>query len=151
MQPLPPPPVIPPRPENELSDAMYDIAEALHYPVDSQGRVYDVRYMLPVLSYHLARAGCRVDPQRAIVKPRRLPPTPGVVEDAVEWVPVGAPDSVYDELAGATVDDLDRLSPAARAEVIRRLGGEAPPVEPELDERAGWHVQTHIHFDDEEP
>ncbi|AJD82243.1 minor tail protein [Mycobacterium phage Keshu] len=151
------PPQLPPMPEwveSDLATAMADIAEALQYPVDSKGRVYDVRYMLPVLAFHLARAGCVVDPDRAVIKKRRLPPTPGVVEDAVEWVSPDAPNSIDDELAGATIEDIPRLSAAARAEFIRRLGGDGTRVEPEpddvdLDERLGWHVQTSIQFDDE--
>jgi two-component system sensor histidine kinase TctE len=34
-----------------------------------------------------------------MIKARRLPPTPGVVADAVEWVHPNAPDSIDDELA----------------------------------------------------
>lgn len=150
MQPLPPLPVLPPRPNDPLADAMYDIADALRYPVDSRGRVYDVRFLLPILAYHLARTGCVVDHDRAIIKARRLPPAPGVVEDAVEWVSVHAPDSIEDELAGATLDDVGRLSPAARAELIRRLGGEPPATDqPDPDDSQLWHVETHIHFDDD--
>lgn len=134
-----------------MQAAVYDIADALQYPVDHRGRVYDVRFMLPALCYHLARAGCVIDPSRAVIKPRRLPPTPGVIEDAVEWVPLDAPDSIDDELAGATLDDLERLSPAARAELMRRLGGEnAEAINSNLDERTPWRVETSIKFDDEE-
>ncbi|APD18192.1 minor tail protein [Mycobacterium phage Hammy] len=157
-------PALPPLPEvpehvpgaDPMADAMYDIAEALHYPVDSRGRRYDVRYMLPVIAFHLARAGCVVDPARAVIKQRRMPPTPGVVEDAVEWVHVDEPDTIEDELAGATLDDLPRLSAAARAEFIRRATGE-PPAEPvvddqdvNLDARTPWHVETSIVFDDDD-
>ncbi|ARQ95462.1 minor tail protein [Mycobacterium phage Shandong1] len=153
-------PTLPPLPEvpehvpgqNPIADAMYDIAAALHYPVDSRGRRYDVRYLLPVIAFHLARAGCVVDPARAVIKQRRLPPTPGVVEDAVDWVPIDAPDSIEDELHGATLDDLPRLSAAARAEFIRRAtGAPAAPVaddDADLDARTPWHVETSIQFDD---
>lgn len=137
----------------DIDAAMHDIAELLHYPVDHRGRVYDVRFLIPQLSFHLARAGVRWHPDLAVIKKRRLPPTPGVVEDAVEWVAPDAPDSLEDELAGATVADIGRLSPAARAELIRRLGGDPQPVaeqDPNLDCRAPWHVQTNIEFDDEE-
>lgn len=149
---LPRLPKLPPRPEGDtLEAAMYDIADALQYPVDHRGRVYDIRFMLPALAYHLARAGAVIDPNRAIIKPRRLPPTPGVIEDAVEWVGLDAPPSIDDELAGATIDDIDRLSPAARAELIRRLGGDTTTIpSTDLDQRAPWHVETRIHFDDEE-
>lgn len=157
---LPPPPIIKEPERNPLSDAMYDIADALQYPKDHRGRRVDVRYLIPVLSYHLARAGCVVDPERAVIKKRRIPPTPGVVEDAIDWVPLDAPDRIDDELAGVTVDDIDRLSPAARAEFIRRLGGDptglpgadtpVAPTSDDLDARTPWHVETRIHFDDDE-
>ncbi len=145
-------PKLPPRPHGDtMQAAVYDIADALQYPVDHRGRVYDVRFMLPALAYHLARAGCIVDPNRAVIKPRRLPPTPGVIEDAVEWVALDAPDSIDDELAGATLDDLDSLSPAARAELLRRLGADnAAATNNDLDGRAPWRVETSIQFDDEE-
>ena len=148
-------PKLPPRPQGDsIQAAMYDIADALQYPVDTKGRVYDIRFMLPTIAYHLARAGVRVHPELAVIKPRRLPPTPGVIEDAIEWVHIDAPDRIDDELAGATLDDIDRLSPAARAELIRRLGGGDPAAvntaDDDLDERAPWHVETRIHFDDEE-
>lgn len=148
MQPLPPVPAIPERARNPLSDAMYELADALQYPVDNKGRVYDVRFMLPVLSYHLARRGFRFHPELAIIKPRRLPPAPGVVEDAVEWVGINEPDSIDDELAGVTIADVDRLSPAARAELLRRLGVAQPGDDAEPP---SWHVETSIQFDDEEP
>lgn len=154
----PPPvkfPTLPPRtPGNPLTDAMYRIADALQYPVDTRGRVYDCSFLLPILAYHLARAGADIDPQRAIIKSRRLPPAPGVIDGAIEWVGVNQPDRIEDELAGATIDDIDRLSPAARAELIRRLGGDATtaaqPDDSDLDGRSPWHVETTIHFDDEE-
>jgi hypothetical protein len=137
---------------DDITDAMNDVAELLIYPVDHHGRVYDVRFLIPQLSFHLARAGVRWHPELAVIKKRRLPPTPGVLEDAVEWVRPDAPDSIDDELAGATVDDLGRLSTAARAELIRRLGGNPDPVadSTSLDERTPWRVETSIHFDDEE-
>lgn len=145
-------PELPERPQGDsMQAAAYDIADALQYPVDHRGRVYDVRFMLPALCYHLARAGCVIDPSRAVIKARRLPPTPGVIEDAIEWVALDAPNSIDDELSGATMDDIDTLSPAARAALMRRLGGEnAEALNSNLDERAPWRVETRIHFDDEE-
>jgi len=143
---LPPAPPIPARPNNQLTDAMYDLADALHYPVDSQGRVFDVKFMLPVLAYHLARCGAVIDPARALIKQRRLPPAPGVFEDAVEWVSVDAPDSIDDELAGVTIDDVESLSAAAKAELLRRLGAKEP--ESTNPDATTWHVETSIHFDE---
>lgn len=140
-------------PGDELTDAMYEIADALRYPMDPRGRVYDVSFLLPILAYHLARAGCRMDSSKAIIKARRLPPAPGVIDGAVEWVPANAPDRIVDELAGASIDDIDKLSPSARAELIRRLGGDTATIttdQNDLDERTPWRVETSIHFDDEE-
>ena len=135
---------------DELNAAVAAIAEALHYPVDHAGRTYDVQFIVPVVSFHLARHGFRLCKEKQMIKARRLPPTPGVVADAVEWVHPNAPDSIDDELAGATIDDIARLSPAARAELIRRLGGDPQSAAQEtpLEERAPWHVETRVHFDD---
>lgn len=152
MDTLPALPKLSPRPEDDsLAAAMYDIADALRYPVDNRGRVYDVRFMLPALAFHLARAGCVIDPSRAVIKARRLPPAPGVIEDAVEWVGVNEPDRIDDELAHASIADIDKLSPAARAELIRRLGGDTTTITEttDLDARTPWHVETSIHFDEE--
>jgi hypothetical protein len=130
---------------------MYEIAECLTYPRDSKGRTYDVRFILPVLAFHLAACGVRVHPELAVIKKRLRPPTPGVVEDAVDWVPINAPNSIEDELAGVTLDDVDRLSPAARAVLLRRLGGEPSAADQnDLDAAAPWHVETSIHFDDDQ-
>lgn len=127
------------------------IATALQYPLDPHGRAYDVRYLVPVLSYHLARAGIGPVDGQAVIKPRKLPPTPGCFEDAVEWVHVSAPDGIEDELVGVTLDDVGRLSPAARAEFVRRAGGNPAVVaQPDLDAHAPWHVQTSIQFDGKE-
>jgi hypothetical protein len=150
MQPLPKPPALRERPTGDgLDAAMYDIADALRYPVDNRGRVYDVRFLLPIIAFHLSRCGAVIDPSRAIIKARRLAPAPGVIEDAVEWVSVNAPDSIDDELAGKSLDDVDKLSPNARAELIRRLGGQAPQQVQSATETL-WHVQPTIHFDDDQ-
>lgn len=154
LKPLPPPPVLNPRPNDDsMSATMYALADALRYPVDNRGRVYDVSFLMPILAFHLARCGAVIDPQRAVIKARRLPPTPGVIDGAIEWVGVNEPDSVDDELAGVTIDDLDRLSPTARAELIRRLGGDGTAAAEDIDDldaRTPWRVETSIHFDDEE-
>lgn len=135
--------------DHPITQAINDIADALRYPTDHRGRVYDVRFLIPALAYHLALAGAVIDPARAVRKARRIPPGPGIIDDAVEWVGVDEPDTVADELDGATIDDVDRLSPHARAELIRRLGGNPPPVaDGDLDDRVPWRVQTSITLDD---
>ena len=134
--------------KNQLQQAMYDIAEAMQYPMDNHGRRYDLRYLSPMLSYHLARAGIGKVEGQAVIKKRKLPPSPGVFDDAIEWVPLDAPSSIDDELAGRRLDDLSGLSKAARAEAIRRLGGDGAAANPEPDmSQTPWHVQTSIHLD----
>lgn len=163
LQHMPPPPKIPERQHDPLSDAMYAIADALQYPQDSRGRTYDVSYLIPILSFHLARAGGVIDPERAIIRKQAVPPPPELVGtamaanwDAVRWVHPDEPQSVEDELRGATLDDLPSLSAAARAEFLRRAGGDPGPDAPQpindadLDARAPWHVETAIHFDEDE-
>lgn len=145
-------------PEDEqtpIQRAMYAIAAALQYPIDNLGRVYDVRYMIPVLAFHLARAGLGPVDGQAVIKPRRVPPGPQVVEDAIEWVPLDAPDTVAEELAGVTsIDDLQHLSPQARAIAVRDLLGGSDQATAQaaaqvpLDDKPGWHTQTSIQFDD---
>lgn len=131
---------------------MYDLAEAMQYPVDNTGHRYDLRFLIPTLAFHLARCGFQLNPEARQIKPRRLPPGPSVAEDAIEWVPLDAAESIDDELAGKTIEDIPRMSRGARAEFIRRLGGDAgavaPPEPDDLDSKTPWHVETHIHFDE---
>ena len=135
-----------------LQQAMYDIADAMVYPVDNHGRVYDLRYLIPVLSYHLARAGCVIDPARAVIKKRTLASAAGVMEGAVEWVPLWMEDTIEDQIAKVkTVDDIDSLSPAAKAEFMRRkFGVDAPVSAPDecVPEGSPWRVETSIRFED---
>lgn len=149
------PKIAEPQHKTPMQQAMYDIAELLDLPVDSRGRIYEISGLVPILSYHLARAGCTVDPSLAVIKKRRLPPAPQVMDGAVEWVPLWAPDTVEDELDGKSIADIDTLSPVARAELIRRLGGDpksAMREDPDVDlsDRVPWRVETSIHFEDED-
>lgn len=144
---------IPPAYRTQLQSAMYAIAEALEFPVDRKGRVYDVRYFIPVLAFHLARAGIGPVEGQAVIKPRRVQHGPQVLDGAVEWVPLDAADFIEDELDSITsAEDLQKLSPAARAVAIQELLGgssdaaqraaSAIPPKPEQ-----WHTQTSIQFD----
>lgn len=151
LPPLPPLPALKPRPDEPLADAMYALADALRYPKDARGRVYDVTFLAPILAYHLARAGAVIDPGRAVIKARTLPAGPGVAEGAVDWVGVDEPDQVVDVFADVTIGDVDHLPPEARAELLRRLAGDQSPDPAggdDLDQRAPWHVQTSIKFDE---
>lgn len=129
-----------------IQQAMWDIADALEQPV-FQGRHYDFRFMIPIISAHLARAGIGKIEGQAIVKKRRLP------DGYVDWVPVHQPDTVEDELAGATLADLPNLSQAAQAEFRRRANPDSAgePLNPDLDSQIPWRVEPCIRFDDEDP
>lgn len=111
----------------DLSKAMYDIANDLTYPVDQQGNVLNVHFLIPVLSYHLARCGYRKDPEKATIIQQPIPGAaqgelPGVVEDAVRYVPVDAQGQL--------------------PEMFRRQ-----EIEPEKINKTGWGVKTHITVD----
>lgn len=130
-----------------IQQALYDIADAMEYPIDNSGYRYDFRWLIPALSYHLARAGIgRIDGQ-AVIKKRHLP------GGYIDWVPVNAPDTLEDELAGATLDDLPNLSAAAQAEFRRRADpGRADEVhdpDADLDAKVPWRVQPCIRFEDQ--
>lgn len=128
-----------------IQQALWDIADAMECPIDNHGRHYDFRWLIPALSFHLARAGIGKIDGQAIIKKRRLP------GGYVDWVPVDAPDTIEDELAGATLDDLPNLSPAAQAEFRRRANPDTqyePPAD--LDAQVPWRVEPCIRFDDED-
>lgn len=113
-----------------LTRAMYEIANDLTYPVDQQGNVVNVHFLIPVLSYHLARCGYRKDPESATIIQQPIPGAaqgelPGVVEDAVRYVPVDAQGQL--------------------PEMFRRQ-----EVDPEMRDQVnknGWTVKPHIVVD----
>ena len=112
-----------------ISKAMYDIANDLTYPVDAQGNVLNVHFLIPTLSYHLARCGYVKDPSRAQIIQQPVPGAaqgelPGVVEDAVRYVPVDAQGQL--------------------PEMFRRQ-----EEVPEFVNNTGWNVKTHISVDGE--
>lgn len=108
-----------------MSQAMYDLANDLVYPVDQDGNVMRVHELIPFLSYHLARCGYRKHEDEAVIRQVPLPPTAGVVEDAVKYVPIDAPGSV----------------PAAFVK--------PPEGTPERPNTDGWKVKPHITIDGE--
>ncbi|AZS06585.1 minor tail protein [Mycobacterium phage JacoRen57] len=72
--------------------ALYDLANDLTYPMDSNGNQMNVHMLIPLLSEHLARCGYRKHEELATIKqiphPRRGHAQ--VAEDAVLYVPVDA-------------------------------------------------------------
>jgi len=108
--------------------AMYDLANDLTYPADEQGNQMHIHWLIPMLSLHLAKCGYRKIESEAeikqIVHPRAG--APGVVEDAVLYVPVDAT---------GTVPEAFQRPPEDLPE---------PPAPPER-----WKVKTHITVDGE--
>lgn len=108
-----------------MAKAMYDLANDLTYPVDEDGNVMRVHELIPFLSYHLARCGYRKHEDEAVIKQVPVPPTAGVVEDAVKYVPVDASGSV----------------PSAFVK--------PPEGTPERPNTDGWKIKPHITLDGE--
>lgn len=113
----------------QMIKSMYDIANDLTYPVDEHGNVVNVHFLIPMLSYHLARCGYVKDPAKAKIIQRPIPGAaeglPGVVEDAVEYV---------------RTDAEGQLPEAFRKQ---------EHIDPELQNAAaaGWKVRTHVTLD----
>lgn len=120
--------------------AILDIGEALEWPQDPHGRPIMTEAIRAQLAYHLARAGCVIDPEAALIKKRRIPLGPGIIAGACEWVDIDDPDTIQDELDGADVANLHTLSPTARGELIRRAGGGVMPLQGDLDSAVPWKV-----------
>jgi hypothetical protein len=74
----------------DRAKALYDLANDLTYPTDTQGNQYNVHALIPVLSAHLEACGYRKHEELAsivqIPHPRRGHAQ--VVDDAVLYVPV---------------------------------------------------------------
>lgn len=77
----------------EIESTMLLLVEHLRYPVDHNGHVLDMNHLPDVphtLAHHLTKLGWRCDPQKALVKPRKVI-GPGIYEDLVTYVPVDGP------------------------------------------------------------
>ena len=108
--------------------AMYDLANDLTYPVDADGNVMDVSFMIPFLSFHLARCGYRKHEDQATIKqiPHPQAGGPQIADNAVLYVPVDA----TGQLPEAFKKPLE-VPPEARENL------------------QGWRVKTHITVDGE--
>lgn len=79
----------------ELEAAALQLAEDLKYPVSAKGHVLDMNHLpdVPeVLVYHLIRCGWRPDPEKRVIKQRRVIGG-GYYEDLVTYVGVDEPDT----------------------------------------------------------
>ncbi|AOT25130.1 minor tail protein [Mycobacterium phage Terror] len=124
-------------------EAIYVIDQMLDNPVDIHGNHYDLRYLKPVLAFHLARCGLGLIEDQAVVKRREYP------NGFVEWVKLDAPDLPPDPLDGLSLADIAKLPAEQRDAAIRRLqAGENGPVD-DPDDRIPWKVRTNIQIDEE--
>lgn len=127
----------------ELDSAMLSMLADLRYPVSQDGSVLDCTLFGPLIAWHLVRCGWRRDDSHRQIKPRKVV-AKGVVRDAVEWVPVDAPDDPLANVENMTMAEIAKMSPSMKAEALRRLGG---PELPAL-KRSGWHVETNMKIQD---
>lgn len=129
---------------DEVVKAMYDLADAMSYPQDQHGNTIDLTYIVAPIAYHLALAGARVHPDKALIK-QRLVPGQGVVDGSVEWVGIDEPDPEPDQdPSRITLADLANMPPAQQAAAMQKLGIAAQP-----DPSAGWHTKTKITTEEE--
>lgn len=100
---------------------------------------------LPIISHHLIRCGWRMDMSKRRIKARKVYGT-GVLEGAVVWVPIDAPDDPLANVTRMSVAQIEALEPEdLRNEAKRRVGLAVPqPAPPE-----GWHTATRITISDE--
>jgi hypothetical protein len=117
----------------------------LRYPVTKSGSVLDMTYFSPALAYHLARCGWRLNPNKRIIKPRRVI-AKGVVDDAVEWIAADAPDDPLANLHNMTVAEINQLPPIQRAQAMRKVTGQELPELPNNEK--GWHTTANLKIED---
>lgn len=115
----------------------------LRWPVNREGDVMDVSFVAAWVAYHLTRCGWRNDPDKRVIKGRK-PLGRGIATGAVEWVSMDEPDDELEGLQDMSLRELSSLSPAAKFEAIRRLGGQAPDIR----EPTGWTVKPNLSITD---
>lgn len=128
----------------EMELSLVELMHDLRFPVARDGSILDASFVSPIVAYHLIRCGWRCDQQKRVIKPRSIV-AKGVVEGAIEWVPVNEPDDPLSDLDKMTMADIQKLSPSLRAEALRRMGA---PETPDLPTNSGWHVSTSLKVED---
>lgn len=114
-----------PASKEELIAAMHRIADALQWMRGPTGEIIYLGEKIPHIAFHLARAGCDVDPDAAIIKRRAIPNRPGQFAGMCDWVSVDTPDRPaqpgVELVSAADAVNLDAL-----------------------DDVVPWHVKTKI-------
>jgi hypothetical protein len=129
------------REEFEFNVTAMQLIGDLRYPVTKNGSVLDMTYFSPALAYHLTRCGWRIDAKKRKIKPRKIIAR-GVVDDAIEWVPIDAPDDPLENLHMMTMAEVNKLPPRERAQAMRKLTGQELPELPRNEK--GWHTTANM-------
>lgn len=116
-----------PATKEELTAAMHRIADALQFMRGPLGEVIFIGEKIPHIAWHLARAGCDVDSDKAIIKRQPIPNRPGQLAGMCNWVSVDTPD----------------VAPRPGCELVTAADG-VPIDLAKLDDAIPWHVKTHI-------
>lgn len=119
-----------PASKEELGAAMHRIYDALQFmrAPAAPGQPAELIYVgekAMQIAWHLARAGCDVDPERAVIKRRVVPPRLGQMPGMVDWVPV-------------TWDDPE----PTEGEVVSAQGPMPDPST--FDDLVAWHTKTQM-------
>lgn len=115
----------------ELIEAAARITDALAFARGPRGEVlYLTDDQRVCFAFHLARAGCDVHADKAIIKRRAIPDRPGQLPGVIDWVPVDTP------------DDPDAPQPISAVGPVPE-----PPELPDLDALAPWHTTPRIEGD----
>lgn len=136
--------------KEEMETAYLAFLEDCTYPVDKHGNVMDASYFVWLVGYHMVRCGWRRSGDPVIKK--RAVHAPGVVEGAVEWVPLDAPDDPLAGVENMTFAEINALPEWLKRQAIQRLNGnrDADDDLPEMAEPA-WQVTPNISVKDERP
>jgi hypothetical protein len=128
-----------------IQEAVYVVDQMLDNVVDKHGYGYDLRYLKPALSWHLARCGLGLIPDQAVIKRREYP------NGYVEWVGIDEPDLPADPLEGLTMAEIAQLPAEQRDAAIRRLqaGADVPTSDEDMVNRIPWKVRTNIEIDED--
>jgi hypothetical protein len=140
-----------------LTKVYKQMLDDLTYPQAKDGSVMDASGVKAWICWHLVRTGWRKpnntdglalveeydDP---VIKPRKVY-GPGVMEDAITWIPADAPDDPLDKLEQMTVAQIEHLPEDIKLEAKRRLGILPPPdiAAPQ----PAWSVAPHVTITDE--
>lgn len=115
-----------PATKEELGAAMHRLFDALRFMRGPTGELIYVGEKAMQIAWHLARAGCDVHPERAVIKAVAVPDRPGQFPGMVDWAPYDwtgeIPDAQPVSALAADVD-LDSLVDALPWHVKTKIEG----------------------------